>query len=367
MTARPILPVVLCGGAGTRLWPLSTEARPKPFHAIGSDRTLFQDTLLRTLGEEGFLAPVVVCGRDHRVLAEQQMAEVAVTPAAVVVEPCGRGTAAVAAVAADLALALDPDALVLLLPADHRIAEPARFLDGVRKAAASAGDRIVTFGVSPTEPATGYGYIERGPLLAEGVFEVKRFVEKPDAETAQAMLDSGRYSWNAGIFLAAPGVLASELEAHRPDIAQGARAALQAARRDGALVELPAEAFAACPAEAFDRAVMERTAKAAVAPCDIGWADIGSWAEVWRLGRPDSSGNLLAGETIVEDSAGCLVFCEGLPVAVLGVRDLAVVVTPEGVLVAPKARAQEVGALAGRVARRRLPPSEGGSGDGAGA
>jgi mannose-1-phosphate guanylyltransferase/mannose-6-phosphate isomerase len=352
MSTPPILPVVLCGGAGTRLWPLSTEARPKPFHAIGSAHTLFQETILRTRDAEGFLPPMVICGRAHCGLAEAQMAQIGVAPTALVLEPSGRGTAAVAAVAASVAQEARPGALVLLSPADHRIADEAAFAAAVRAAAAAAGELIVTFGVQPTAPATGYGYIERGEALADGIFRVKRFVEKPDAATAQGFLESGRYSWNAGIFLGSARTFLNELEAYRPDIAEAARAAFVGAAWRGAVVELSEASFAACPVESFDRAVMEHTAKAAVAPCDIGWADIGSWAEVWRLSQGDDAGNLIEGAAVVEDSHDCLVLAEGLPVAVLGVTGLAVVVTPEGVLVAPKARAQEVGALAGRVTRQ---------------
>ena len=342
MAGPAIVPVIMCGGAGTRLWPLSVSDAPKPFHAFGSEFSLFQDTVRRVTprDEADFLPPMVICGEDHRPVVEAQLAALGVTPTAIVLEPCGRNTAPVATVAASLVAERFPGALILLLAADHQIADAAAFRRAVARGAAVAGTRIVTFGIAPSGPETGYGYIQRGAPLADGVEAVVRFVEKPDLATAQSYLDSGDYAWNGGIFLYAPAVFLAELRANRPDIADGALAAIPTGAASP--VYLDAAAFAACPAESIDYAVMEKTRLAAVAPCDIGWADVGSWSEVWRLGRQDPAKNVTRGRTVVIDTTGSLIWSEGPPVATVGVSDLIVVATAAGVLVMPKARAQDV-------------------------
>jgi mannose-1-phosphate guanylyltransferase/mannose-6-phosphate isomerase len=351
---RPIVPVILCGGAGTRLWPVSTEASPKPFHALLSDESLFQQTVRRVLGEadEGFLNPMIVCGRSHRRLVEAQMAEMGVEPSVLVLEPCGRGTAPIAAIAAAIAAERWPQALVLLLSADHLIADEAEFRRTVRRAAALADDWIVTLGVAPTRPETGYGYIARGAALAEGLHRVERFVEKPDLAAAKGFIASGAYSWNAGIFLYSPGLLLDELKAARPDIAQAAVAALPSLHA-GRVVELDETRFYACPAESIDRAVMERTTRAAVAAWALPWADVGAWDEVWRLTERDEDANALRGDVLALDASGCLIWSDGPTVAAAGVADLVIVATKSAVLVVPRARAQEVRRLAERLAARR--------------
>ena len=345
MAGPAIVPVIMCGGAGTRLWPLSVGDAPKPFHAFGSEFSLFQDTVRRVTphDEVDFLPPMVICGEDHRPVVEAQLAALGVTPGAIVLEPCGRNTAPVAAIAAQLVAQHYPGAQLLLLAADHQIADGAGFRRTVARGAAVAGTRIVTFGISPTGPEVGYGYIQRGAPLADGVDAVVRFVEKPDLATAQAYLASGDYVWNGGIFLFSPTVFLAELRASRPDIAEGALAAMPAG--DANPLYLDAAAFAACPAESIDYAVMEHTRLAAVASCDIGWADVGSWSEVWRLGEQDTAKNVTRGSTVVIDTTGSLVWSDGPTVATVGVSDLIVVVTAAGVLVMPKARAQDVKAV----------------------
>jgi mannose-1-phosphate guanylyltransferase / mannose-6-phosphate isomerase len=233
-----------------------------------------------------------------------------------------------------------PGALILLLAADHQIADAAGFRQAVARGAVLGDERIVTFGITPSGPETGYGYIQRGAALAEGVDAVVRFVEKPDLATAEAYLANGDYVWNAGIFLFSPTVFLAELRANRPDIADAALAAIPSG--DGAILYLDAARFAACPAESIDYAVMEKTRLAAVAPCDIGWADVGSWSEVWRLGNQDGAKNVTQGATVLIDTQGSLVWSDGPPVATVGVNDLLVIATAAGVLVMPKARAQDV-------------------------
>jgi mannose-1-phosphate guanylyltransferase/mannose-6-phosphate isomerase len=349
---RPILPVILCGGAGTRLWPVSTEAAPKPFHALLSDESLFQATVRRVAApDDGFLAPMVVCGRTHRRLVETQMAAMGIEPSVLVLEPCGRGTAPIAAIAATLAIERWPDALVLLLSADHLITDEAEFRRTIRRGAAIADQWIVTLGIVPTRPETAYGYIRRGRALADGLHAIDTFVEKPDLPTARAFVADGDHSWNAGVFLFSSRLLLEDMQTARPDIATAALAALPA-RRDGGIVELDEARFYACPAESIDRAVMERTARAAVASCAFEWADIGAWSEVWRLSKHDQAENALRGDVSATDTSGSLIWSDGPTVAAIGVADLVIVATEDAVLVVPRARAQEVRTAAEQMAGR---------------
>lgn len=342
MNQVQILPVIMCGGAGTRLWPLSVADHPKPFHRFGGEHTLFQQTVLRTGPAHGFLAPMVICGAGHRDLVEAQLTEIGVKPLLIVTEPMGRNTAAVAAIASALAAERSPGSVVLLLSADGLITDAAAFRATIAAAAPMARERIVTFGVKPDRPETAYGYIRRGEPLTEAVFDVGRFEEKPNLEKATAYLADGRYLWNAGLFIFAPELMLEEMAASRDDIRKGALAALPADAATASVVALDPVHFAACPAESIDYAVMEATRKAAVAPCDIGWADVGSWSEVWRLGRRDGDGNLTQGSVVLKDVAGSLILSGGPMVAAIGVMDLIIVATPEAVVVLPKSRAQEV-------------------------
>lgn len=353
---RPhVVPVIMSGGSGTRLWPLSTPENPKQFHAFASDQSLIQETLARVAGEApvDLLAPLVICSANHRALVEDHLAGVGARPCAIVMEPFGRNTAAVAAIAAALVAELHPGALALLLPADHVVADREGFLAAVARAAPVARDHIVTFGISPTRPESGYGYIKQGDPLAEGVFRVARFTEKPPAELAEAYLAEGGYAWNAGIFLFAPQVMLDEMGKSRPDIRDLALAALAAAPRDGVAIPLPADAFGLCPSVPVDVAVMEQTDRAAVAPCDIGWADIGSWSELWRLGAPDADGNVRRGDTAAVDVKDSLLWSDGPAVTALGVEGLIVVATADAVIVLPKERSQEVKALLEQLAAAR--------------
>ena len=342
MSEVKILPVIMCGGAGTRLWPLSVPTAPKPFHRFGAEHTLFQQTVLRNAPVDGFLPPMVICGAGHLGLVEAELAEIGVEPLAIVTEPMGRNTAAVAAIASALADLRAPGAIVLLLSADSLITDGAAFRATIAAAAPTAGERIVTFGIQPASPETGYGYIRRGKALTKAVYEVARFEEKPDLATAKTYLAEGCYLWNAGLFLFSPTLLLEELAKSRDDIRQGALAAMPADAGTAKVVALDSALFAVCPAESIDYAVMETTTKAAVAPCDIGWADVGSWSEVWRLGVRDENDNLTQGQTMLKDVGGVLALSSGPTIAALGVSDLIIVATPEAVLILPKSRAQEV-------------------------
>ena len=339
-----VIPVVISGGAGTRLWPLSTHDKPKQFHPLNSPLTLIQETVLRTAGAEALhvRGPILICNLGHLDAVRRQMAAIDCTPSAIVLEPFGRDTAPVAMTAALLAAAQDPQALVLLMPSDHAVAQPAAFNAAIAAAAPMAREHIVLLGVRPTAPEVGYGYIEAGERLSGSVFAVARFEEKPDAATAQGYVDSGRYLWNAGTFLFSPTVMVEEMERLAPAVARAARAALEGAVRREGVIELNAQAFADCPAISLDYAVMEHTDKAAVAPLEADWADLGSWSSLWEQGRRGEGNNLVRGDAALLDVEDCLIWSETKTVAAIGLRDLIVVQTEEAVLVLPKSRAQDV-------------------------
>jgi mannose-1-phosphate guanylyltransferase / mannose-6-phosphate isomerase len=338
-----VLPVIMSGGAGSRLWPVSTPESPKQFHAMGSDLSMIQESLLRVSGHEpvDFLPAVVVCNERHASIVLEQIRGLTREPEAIVLEPVGRNTAPVAAVASLLALERYPGSLVLLLPADHVITDAPAFREAVARAVPIAGDYIVTFGIKPSGPETGYGYIRSGESLANGIARAEAFIEKPDRETARRYLEAGDYFWNSGIFLFSPDLLLKEMRKTRPDVEQAAGEAFRLARREGLYARLDEATFRQCPSESLDYAVMERTTRAAVVPCEVGWADLGSWSELWRLGR-GLGGNFVHGDAVVLESSDALIWAEDVKVGVVGVSELIVVATREGVLVAPMSRAQEV-------------------------
>ncbi len=345
-----VIPVIISGGSGTRLWPLSTPDQPKQFHALGGEQTLIQQTALRLADAEGLsvAAPILICNYRHLDIARAQMAQIGCAPAAIVLEPFGRNTAAVAMTAALMAQALDPDALIVLMPSDHRVSDPAAFARAVTTAAA-ARDHIVLLGVKPTAPETGFGYIEVGAPLTGPVRAVARFVEKPDLAAAQAYMASGRYLWNAGVFLFSPKIMLEEMRRLAPQVAEAAEKALSRAQRSGEAIALDAEAFADCPSISLDYAVMEKTDRAAVAPLDAGWADIGSWSALWSEGTPDDLGNVVNGPVELLDATDCLVWSQGKTVGVIGLNDMIVVQTDDAVLVLPRSRAQDVKLLVERM------------------
>lgn len=345
MAATKIFPVIMSGGSGTRLWPLSTDVRPKQFHALGGEKSMIEETALRLAGRHGdfeFLAPIIIAGEKHRDTLRDLLARSGVVPAALVLEPVGRNTAATAALAALVAQEIDRDALVLLMPADHVVAKPQALIEAVRAAAGVADSRIVTFGITPSGPETGYGYIRQGAALGVGVHEVAAFKEKPQVAVAEGYLREGGYSWNSGIFFFRPTVMLEEFAIASSDIRDGAANALKLAVRKGNEIRLDEAVFSAVRAEPVDIAVMERTKRAAVAPCDIGWADVGSWAELWRLSEQDGGQNVVSGSVSTLDATGNLVRAEGIHVSIIGVSDLVIVATPEAVLVMPRDRAQDV-------------------------
>jgi mannose-1-phosphate guanylyltransferase/mannose-6-phosphate isomerase len=340
-----IFPVIMSGGSGTRLWPLSTSSKPKQFHVLGSPRTMIEETALRFSGRHGdieFLAPIIISGAGHRDLLNELLPQSGVKPAALVFEPQGRNTAAAAAIAAMVAQEIDPDALVVLAPADHVVSRPQGLIEAIKAAMKVVGERIVTFGITPTGPETGYGYIRQGAAIANGVYAIERFTEKPALPDALRYLNAGGYSWNAGIFFFHPRVMLEEFSVGAADIRDGSRKALAAARRTGNEIHLDPAAFGDVRAEPVDVAVMEKTKRAAVAPCDAGWADVGSWAELWRLSEKDHKGNAVAGSVTLMDGMNNLIRGDGVHVSAIGVSDLVIIATPDAVLVMPRSRAQDV-------------------------
>jgi mannose-1-phosphate guanylyltransferase/mannose-6-phosphate isomerase len=351
--AAPLIPVILCGGTGTRLWPLSRKLLPKQFLPLVTDQSLLQDTVLRLAGVPQSEPPILVCNNEHRFLVAEQMHSLGVQPGTLVLEPKGRNTAPAIAVAARVALQRSPDACLLVLPSDHIVRDLPAFHRAVAaaRAAVEAG-ALATFGIVPTEPATGYGYIEAGEAVAGSqARRIKRFVEKPDAATAARFLAQGGFLWNSGMFAFSAQSYLDELARLQPDIAAGAERALAASSRDMDFLRLDAEAFAACPADSVDYAVMEKTDRGVVLPADIGWSDVGSWASLWEVSDKDAAGNVVRGDVHLADAKRCLARSSGRMVSLLGVEDLIVVDTDDAVLVAARARSQEVKEVVERLER----------------
>lgn len=345
-----MIPVILCGGTGSRLWPLSRECYPKQFLPLAGSRTMLQGTALRLDGLEGLQAPILVCHEEHRFTAAEQLQEIDRKPRSILLEPCARNTAPAIALAALDALAGGEDPLLLVLPADHVVADAGAF----RRAAKAAGElaqrgHLVTFDIVPDCAETGYGYIRRGEDLGGDAWKVVEFVEKPDAETAERYLASGDYSWNSGIFLFRASRYIEELDHYRADILAACRTAFGEAVRDLDFTRIDAGAFSACPSESVDYAVMEKTESAAVLPLDAGWSDVGSWDALWELAERDGDNNLLHGDVLAESSEGCLVRADSRLVGLLGVRDLVVVDTDDAVLIADKNCVQDVKKLVERL------------------
>jgi mannose-1-phosphate guanylyltransferase / mannose-6-phosphate isomerase len=353
MTAhRLIVPVLLCGGTGTRLWPLSREAFPKQFLAVHGEETLLQQAASRVSDASRFTPLMAVTNNDHRFIVAEQLRALKGRQPTILVEPVGRNTAPAVAAAALCQAERDPDALLLIMPADHVICDEAAFRAAVDagEEAARAG-RIVLFGVKPAHPATSYGYIRVGEPVAGAACAVAAFVEKPPAERAESYLASGDYLWNGGIFLASARLLIAEFERHAPAVLAAARAALVHGERDLDFLRLGAEAFARAPSISLDHAVMEKTDKAAVVALHCGWSDIGSWSALWDVNGKDADGNALVGHVAAEGASGCYLRGEGPLVAALGVKDLIVVATEDVVLVAPKNRDQEIKGMVERLKR----------------
>ncbi|MFN0191523.1 MAG: mannose-1-phosphate guanylyltransferase/mannose-6-phosphate isomerase [Aestuariivirga sp.] len=339
-----IHPVIMSGGSGTRLWPLSREARPKQFLELGGEASLFRQAARRVVNEDLFAPLTVICAEPHRFIAAEDLRQDG-RSARIILEPVGRNTAAAAAIAALAAAEGDPEALILLMPADHVIGEPKRFEAAVRTAREAALKGYLTlFGVVPASPATGYGYIQQGEALPgiSGVHAVRAFKEKPNLVTANAYLASGKYFWNCGIFLMGAAAFLSELERFEPEIVKSCRAAFANAARDEDFVRLPEAEFAASPSISIDYAVMERTSKAAVVPADFTWSDVGSYTALWEAAVKDEAGNVRSARDLLVDVKDCYLHSETQRIAALGIEGLVVVATDDAILVARRDRDQDV-------------------------
>ena len=348
MTNTPLIPVILCGGTGTRLWPLSRASYPKQYWPLSGegDATLLQQTQQRLTGLTGLESPLLICNEDHRFIVAEQMRQIDVVPSAILLEPLGRNTAPAVTVAALQATASGEDPLLLVLAADHMIRDAAGFREAVEsgRGAAESG-RLVTFGIVPTAPETGYGYIEAAEPFRTGELAevpIARFVEKPDQATAEQFLATGRFAWNSGMFLFKASAMLAELERLAPDVVSCCRAALEQDSADLDFLRLEREAFARCPNVAIDVAVMEQTTLGSVLPLDVGWSDVGSWSALWETGDRDGDGNVLQGRVISQESRNCYLRSEHRLVVGLGVENLVVVETDDAVLIADRSRAQDI-------------------------
>jgi mannose-1-phosphate guanylyltransferase/mannose-6-phosphate isomerase len=337
-------PVILSGGAGSRLWPLSRRLLPKQLLALTGARTMIQETAARFTGD-AFAAPTIVCNDEHRFLIAEQLREQEIKPAAIILEPVGRNTAPAATVAALTVAKNDPESIILLLPSDHVIEDVKAFRKAIAAAipAAEKG-AIVTFGIKPAAPETGYGYIFGGEKIAgaPGCLSVQRFVEKPDRPTAEKYLANGNYYWNGGIFLFKASTLLKEMERLQPDILKACRASVERARKDLDFVRLDEEAFKSSPSQSIDYAIMEHTKDAACVPVDMGWSDVGSWHALWDITEKSETGNATSGDVIAEHVKNSYLRSDGPLLAAVGVEDLVIVATTDAVLVSHRDSAQDV-------------------------
>lgn len=343
-----IVPVILSGGEGKRLWPLSSPARPKQFLALAGGETLLQQTVRRLSDAAVFAPAIVIAGAEQRFLIAEQLRAAGLAAGRIVLEPKGRNTGPALAVGALLALGSDPDAMILSAHADHAIPDATAFLAAVARGvpAAEAG-RLVLFGLKPTFAATGYGYIEPGAALESSARAVVRFIEKPMASLAETLCDTGCL-WNSGVFLMRAASMVAEFEAHAPKVLAAAKAAIAAAAADEDFLRLDPAAFAELPSISIDHSIMERTANAAVVAADFAWNDIGSWSSVWDAQVRDGRGNAVRGAVVLEEVEGSLVFTDGPKIAAYGVSDLIIVAAADRVLVVPRRHDQQVRDLAER-------------------
>ena len=351
-----LIPVLLSGGVGSRLWPVSRESYPKQFLPLATEKTMFQETLSRLVGMTS-AEPIVVCNEEHRFIVAEQLRQQDSGSNAIILEPVGRNTAPAVAVAAICAEAIDPDATLLVLPADHLIQDVEAFQQVVSNALILAEQgRLVTFGIVPSRAETGYGYIQRGAGLAvaDG-FAIKQFVEKPDAETAQGYVDSGQYYWNSGMFMFKASAYLNELERYAPDILMPSRQALTEAENDIDFVRLKTTVFADCPSDSIDYAVMEKTGQGAVLALDCGWSDIGAWSELWSVADKDTEGNVTLGDVTLDNCSDNYFRSDSRLIAATGVDNLVVVESSDAVLIANKDKVQGVKSLVNILRRENRP------------
>lgn len=352
MTSRLIWPVILSGGAGSRLWPASRAAYPKQFLPLQSEKSLFEQTLRRFIGRPDLGRPVVVGNNDHRFLVAETFQRLGIDDYVIILEPEGRNTAPAIALAAARIAEEDPDATLLVMPSDHLIGDLDAFYAAVELGAIAAENgALVTFGIVPDRPETAFGYIERGNELpgVSGVFQVANFIEKPEAKTAESYLRAGNYLWNSGIFMLPLASLFEEFERFEPDTLKSARQAIMERQSDLDFERPQKEAFLSSKAKSVDYAIMEKTERAVVVPVSMGWNDVGSWSALWEMGPKDQAGNTTSGDVIVVDSSNNILRSDGPGIAAVGIEDMIVVTTKDMVLVAPKAAAQNIKKLVEKI------------------
>lgn len=342
-----ITPVILCGGSGTRLWPLSRELYPKQLLALTGEQSLLQQTVLRLAGIAGIARPLVLCNEEHRFLIAEQLRQVDVHPIAIILEPEGRNTAPAVALAALHITATQHDSAMLVLPADHCIEDIDTFQRSVEAAASLADtDGLVTFGIVPKSPETGYGYIKRGEshcqTCAFPSYPIEKFVEKPDSQTAAVYVADGNYFWNSGMFVLKGSTFLAELEKYAPRIYQQCRLAYEQSRIDLDFIRVDKSEFAKCPSDSIDYAVMERTTKGIIIPVDFGWNDIGSWSALWDIGEKDDQGNAQYGDVLLHDTRNSYIHADSRLVTTIGMENCVVVETADAVMVANKDNVQDV-------------------------
>ncbi|MEH6580944.1 MAG: mannose-1-phosphate guanylyltransferase/mannose-6-phosphate isomerase [Halioglobus sp.] len=350
-----LVPVLLSGGVGSRLWPVSREAHPKQFLPLAGELSMLQDTLQRTADLEA-AAPIVVCNEDHRFMVAEQLRQVDLQASAIILEPQGRNTAPAVALAALQAVGSDPDAVLLVLPADHLIQDVVAFVTAVGRALPlAAKGQLMTFGVQPTQPETGYGYIKCGQQIDSDLYQLDRFVEKPDLATAGEYLASGEYLWNSGMFLLGAGAYLKELEQLAPELLQACRQAMAAASTDLDFVRPEREAFLSCPSDSIDYAVMEKTTSGAVVSLDCGWSDVGAWSALWEVASRDEAGNASVGDIMLDDCRDSYFRSESRLVAATGVDNIVVIETADAVLVADRDKVQDVKRIVNRLKAEQRP------------
>lgn len=342
MNSEMIVPVILAGGSGSRLWPLSRTKYPKQFLSLIDNQTMLQNTISRLSGIK-HLSPLVICNQEHRFLVAEQLRKVDSKPRGIILEPVGRNTAPALAIAALKAIEGGEDPLLLVLAADHVIKDLTSFYKAIEKAtlAASTGS-LVTFGIVPSAPETGYGYIKRGAVVEGSGYSVKEFIEKPSYALAKSYLEDGSYYWNSGMFLIKASKYLSELAKYRPDILESCTLSLSSAKADLDFIRLQKEVFELCPDDSIDYAVMEKTESAVVVPMDAGWSDVGSWSALWEVNDKTNEGNAIRGDVITEKTSDSYIYAEDRLVATVGVNNLVVVETKDAILIADKNKVQDV-------------------------
>ena len=352
-----IYPVILSGGSGTRLWPLSRSMYPKQFIRFfnGQSATFLGQALMRLSPESGFAGPILLCNNDHRFLVKEEIDRAGITPMAIILEPVARNTAPAIAVAALAAHRDNPNAIIAVMPSDHVVLDEPRFVESIKRAAkVAATGRLVLFGIKPNEPHTGYGYIRKGAPIEGfngGAYTVDAFFEKPDRKTAEGYLADDSYFWNSGIFVLNTRTFIEELARLEPRMLEAARFALERSEDDLGCLRLNKAAFAQSPSISVDYAVMEKTESAAMLPIDVGWNDVGSWQSLWDIAPHDAKGNYVHGDAVMEDTSGSYIHSEKSLVATIGIKDLIIVDTPDALLVADKSRSQDVSKIVASLKR----------------